>query len=136
MNKMMKPLAVLLLIALLLAGCGEKSVFGVSSEEDNTITVTAQKAAEGSRGIGYLTVGENESVVVAANFDNGGKLRVRMFEGLLGSDEFNEDFVSETTVSGHDTASFTIDAGEYTLAVFADTALNGTATLSVKPAKK
>ena len=134
MKKMTKALAVLLLIALLLAGCGEKSVFGVSSEEDNTITVTAQKAAEGSRGIGYLTVGENESVVVAANFDNEGKLRVRMFEGLLGSDDFNEDFVSETTVTGHGTAEFTIAPGEYTVAVFADTTLTGSATLSVRSA--
>ena len=135
MNKMMKPLAVLLLIALLLAGCGEKPVFGVSTEEDNTISVTARKGEEGSRGIGYLTVGENESVVVEANFDNDGKLRVRMFEGLLGSDEFNEDYVSETTVSGHDTASFTIDAGEYTVAIFADSTLTGSAKLSVHKAK-
>ena len=136
MNKMMKPLAILLLIALLLAGCGEKAVFGVSSEEDNTITVTAQKAAEGSRGIGYLTVGENESVVVAANFDNEGKLRVRMFEGLLGSDDFNEDFVSETTVTGHGTAEFTIAPGEYTVAVFADSSFSGSAKLSVKSTAK
>lgn len=135
MNKLMKPLAILLLAALLLAGCGKKPVFNVSSGEDNTISVTAEKAVKGSGGIGYLTVGENESIVLAANFDGDGMLRVRVFAGLLGSDEFNEDFVSETTVSGHDTASFTIDAGEYTLAVFADTALNGTATLSVHAAK-
>ena len=134
MNKMMKPLAILLLAALLLAGCGEKSVYGVSSEEDNTISVTAQKADAGSRGIGYLTVGENESVVIEANFENNGKLRVRMFEGLLGSDEFNEDYLSETTVSGHDTAEFTIGAGEYTVAIFADDTLTGTAKLSVKSA--
>lgn len=134
MNKMIKPLAILLLIALLLAGCGEKSVFGVSSEEDNTISVTAVKAGKDSRGIGYLTVGENESMVVAANFENGGKLRVRIFEGLLGSEEFGDEPVAEATVSGQDTAEFTIEPGEYTLAVIADTALTGTAMLSVHAA--
>lgn len=132
MKNMMKPLAVLLLVALLLAGCGKKPVFGVSSGEDNTISVTAEKAVKGSGGIGYLTVGENQSVVVAANFDDNGKILVRVFAGLLGSDEFGDEPVAEVTVSGHDTAEFTIDAGEYTLAVIAEDTLNGTAALSVK----
>ncbi len=134
MNKMIRPLAILLLAALLLAGCGEKSVFRVSGEDDNTISVTAVKAEKNNRGISYLTVGENESVVVAANFENGGKLRVRIFEGLLGSEEFGDEPAAEATVSGHDTAEFTIDPGEYTVAVIADTALTGTAKLSVHAA--
>ncbi len=136
MKQMMKVLAVLLLAAMLLAGCGTKPVYEVSGEKDNSISVTAVNCDEGSVGIGYLTVGEKEAVVVAANFDDNGKLRVRMYKGVLGEDELGDDFISETTVSGHDTASFTTEAGEYTAAVFADSKLNGTAKLSVRSAGK
>ena len=81
-------------------------------------------------------MGENESVVVDANFESEDKIRVRMFEGLLGSDEFNEDFVSEAIVHDHGTATFTAKAGEYTVVVFADDELTGTAAIYVKSPEK
>ena len=55
---------VLLAMVLLLSACGKKSVFGVSTNEDNSISITADRGPKDSMGLGYLTVGENEHVVI------------------------------------------------------------------------
>lgn len=54
----------LLAMVLLLSACGQKPVFGVSTNEDNSISITADRGPKDSMGLGYLTVGENEHVVI------------------------------------------------------------------------
>jgi len=63
MKRMKKSLALMLLaMVLLLSACGQKPVFGVSTNEDNSIT--ADRGPKDSMCLGYLTVGENEHVVI------------------------------------------------------------------------
>ena len=136
MKKMKKSLALMLLaMVLLLSACGQKPVFGVSTNEDNSISITADRGPKDSMGLGYLTVGENEQVVVdATGMDKGGKLSLRFMTGVLGSDDFPDVCAYETTVSGGDSAVFTAEPGEYTVGVIAQSKITGTARICTEAA--
>ena len=137
MMKRMKESLPLLLLAmvLLLSACGQKPVFGVSTNGDNSISITADRGPKDSTGLGYLTVGENEQVVVdATSIDKDGKLSIRFTAGVLGSDDFPEEPAYETSVSGGDSAVFTADPGEYTVEVIAQSTITGTARICTKAA--
>lgn len=135
-KRMKKSLALMLLaMVLLLSACGQKPVFGVSTNEDNSINITADRSLKDSMGLGYLTVGENEQVVIdATGIDKNGKLTLRFMAGVLGSDEFPEEPAYETSVSGGDSAVFTVEPGEYTVGVIAQSKITGTARICTEAA--
>ena len=137
MKRMKKSLALMLLaMVLLLSACGQKPVFGVTTNEDNSISITADHGPKNSMGIGYLTVGENEQVVIdATGMDKDGKLSLRFMAGVLGSDDFPEEPAYETSVSGGDSAVFTAEPGEYTVGVIAQSKITGTARICTKAAE-
>ena len=122
-----------LFAALVLTGCGKKAVFGVTTDEDNTIRVTAEKGPAESAGIGYLTVGENENIRVEAAFQEGEQIQLRVFAGVLGSETFPDEPMCEVVVSGGDTAEFSAEPGEYTIGVKALTKTTGSAKISAVP---
>ena len=131
----MKRLLPFLLAVLLLSGCGQKPVFGVSTNDNNSISVTAERGPKDSMGIGYLTVVENERIVIdATGLDKDGQLLCRFMLGVLGSDDFPEEPAYETSVSGGDSAVFTADPGEYTVEVIAQSTITGTARICTKAA--
>ena len=136
MKRMKKSLALMLLaMVLLLSACGQKPVFGVSTNEDNSISITADRGPKDSMGLGYLTVGENEQVVVdATGMDKGGKLSLRFMTGVLGSDDFPDVCAYETTVSGGDSAVFTAEPGEYKVEVIVPSVITGTARICTEAA--
>lgn len=136
MKRKKKSLALMLLaMVLLLSACGQKPVFGVSTNEDNSISITADRGPKDSMGLGYLTVGENEHVVIdATGMDQDGKLTLRFMAGVLGSDEFPEEPAYETSVSGGDSAVFTVEPGEYTVGVIAQSKITGTARICTEAA--
>ena len=136
MKRMKKSLALMLLaMVLLLSACGQKPVFGVSTNEDNSISIPADRGPKDSMGLGYLTVGENEHVVIdATGMDKDGKLTLRFMAGVLGSDEFPEEPAYETSVSGGDSAVFTVEPGEYTVGVIAQSKITGTARICTEAA--
>lgn len=136
MKRMKKSLALMLLaMVLLLSACGQKPVFGVSTNEDNSISITADRGPKDSMCLGYLTVGENEHVVIdATGMDKDGKLTLRFMAGVLGSDEFPEEPAYETSVSGGDSAVFTVEPGEYTVGVIAQSKITGTARICTEAA--
>ena len=128
-------LLMLLAMVLLLSACGQKPVFGVSTNEDNSISITADRGPKDSMGLGYLTVGENEQVVVdATGMDRDGKLSLRFMAGILGSDDFPEEPAYETSVSGGDSAVLTAEPGEYTVGVIAQSKITGTARICTETA--
>lgn len=110
-------LAVLLIAALMLSACGGQAIFGVTSQTEKSISVVATRAAKGSTGIGTITVGENEQVVIdAQNFSEDGSLLCRFVPGEFAADAFPEDAL-EITVSGGDATFFPVDPGIYTVEV-------------------
>ena len=136
MKRMKKSLPLMLLaMVLLLSACGQKPVFGVSTNGDNSISITADRGPKDSMGLGYLTVGENEQVVVdATGMDRDGKLSLRFMAGILGSDDFPEEPAYETSVSGGDSAVLTAEPGEYTVGVIAQSKITGTARICTETA--
>ena len=125
-----KKLLPLFLAVLMLSGCGQKPVFGVSTNDDNSISVTADRGPKDSMGLGYLNVDENEQIVIdATGMNDGGQICCRFTHGVLGSNAFPDEPMYETTVSGGDSASFNAEPGEYTVAVIAESKLNGSARI-------
>ena len=135
---MKKNLAILLSLCLLaafvLCGCGEKPVFGVSTNDDNSISVTADRGPKDSAGLGYLSVGENEQVVLEAHFQGDGKIEVQLRAGLLGSESFQEEASAVVTIVGEGTEGFTVEPGEYTVTVKALSKVTGTALIHTEQA--
>ena len=116
------------------AGCGRKALFGVSTEEDNVITVTADRGVKNSAGLGYLSVGEGEEVVIETSFEKSGRILCSFRAGLLGSDSFSDEPTAELTVGGEDSVRLSIAPGEYTVMVKALDKLTGSARLSMQEA--
>ena len=128
-------LAVMLIAALMLSGCGGQAIFGVSTQTEKSISVVATRAAKDSAGIGTLTVGENEQIVIdAQDFGKDGKLLCRFAPGEVPADALPED-ATEVTVSSGDSASFTLDPGVYTVEVSTMTKITGAAHIYVVPAE-
>lgn len=126
----------LLVMVLLLSACEKKAVFSVNTNNDNSISVTADRSTEGSTGIGHLTVGQNEKITVdAAGMDKEGKLALRFAAGVFSAEDFPEEPAYETTVSGGDSAAFTAEPGEYTVEVTVQGEVTGTARISAGAAE-
>jgi len=133
MKRIFAMLLSALLAASLLSGCGEKPLFGVSTEDDNSISITAVKAPDGSLGLGYLTVGEQDEVVVESTIQ-GGQLRLRYMRGVLGSEDFPDEPTAESTIT-EGVMRITIEPGEYTVGVIAEGKLNGEARIYTEAAQ-
>ncbi len=130
---MKKLLPLLFAAILLLSACGKKPVFGVSTNDDNSISVTADRGPKESAGIGYLTVGEKEQIVVdATGLEKGGTIALRFMAGVLGSEDFPDEPAFEASVSGGDSATFSAEPGEYTVGVIAQSTVTGTALIYTK----
>ena len=126
---MKKILPLVFAILLLLTACGKKPLFGVSTNEDNSISVLADRGPKDSMGIGYLTVGENEQVVVDAGFNPEGKISLRFMSGTPGDDGLPGGTSYEASISGSDSMSFSVDPGTYTVALFVQSKVTGSALI-------
>ncbi len=127
-------LVVMLAAAMLLAGCGGQAIFDVSAQTEKGIQVVATNAAKGSAGIGTLTVGKNEQIVIKSqDFSKNGQLLCRFALGEVPSDAFPEDAV-EVAVSGGDSTSITVEPGRYTVEICTLTdRFTGAASISAEP---
>ena len=148
-NSTRSLLALILALAMVLAlsACGGKPASGDGSAaqqepnfvldngEDGTITVTAKEAGEGSGGMGYLTMGEGQTMVVetALEGDSALRLQVNPGEGTHAENppeaDTSADYLLDETVSGSKTYTFDLDAGEYTVLVTAVGTTTGTARI-------
>ena len=85
MKRYILILAVLILSAsAVLYGCGKKEdarkEFGIETNEDNTVTITAENGAKGSSGTAYIEIKEGEAIILDnARFDDG-SIRIEFFE--------------------------------------------------------
>lgn len=124
------------------AGC-RKAMFNVTTNDDGSVSVTAQKAPVESVGIGYVTVEEGQQLVVIPNLSDKSVLQVEVFPyaepedpsavkealGLL----TNEDgaVVSEV-ISGTEKYSYDVEPGEYYVRVTVIKKSDGTVTITAE----
>lgn len=138
----MKRITALLLAALMLcalAGCGgggssaSAAKFGVSTQGDNSILVEAENASADSVGVGTLIVGENQKIVIEADFGEDQQLNCRFALGEFAPGEI-PGFVNEVMITGGDSTSFTAELGVYSVEIQPGTdKLTGTAKICVMP---
>ena len=64
--------------ALLTAGC-QSEMFNVTTNEDGSVSITAQKASAKSVGIGYVTVEEGQQLVVIPDLSEKSVRQVKAF---------------------------------------------------------
>lgn len=135
-KRMHLTIAVVVIMAFVLAGCG-KSNFGVVINEDLNPEITAENASVDSTGqAGTFTVGENEKVLITPDLDEG-KVSVQ-FILFSGAEDENasleeittQDPVLEAEVSGSDPQEYDLDAGDYMIAATVTEKATGTIVLS------
>ena len=105
-----------------------KSTIAVKTNEDGSISVTAEKASENSGGVGYITLTEGQKLEVTTNLTDG-SINIEAVPS-------NEDATEENTVKGNfaktDTQEYEIPAGEYTVRVTAEKDTTGSMTINAK----
>lgn len=109
--------------ALSITGCStKKSMLGIATNEDNTITVTMENAEKDSGGTGTINVAEGEHVYVASEMTSG-KVIVNFERGDEG-DKVNPPVDYEIT--GNETTEYVLDNLEYTVEFKVTEEANGT----------
>ena len=118
-------------LAAALAGCGGQ--FSVVCNEDLNIEITAENASKDSTGMaGTFTVGENNTAVIESNLDKG-TVHVQFSSFDAGPDADGEELKSETQktpvfeadVSGTDSVSCELEAGDYLVGATVTEKANG-----------
>ncbi len=132
-KKTIVVICVMLLVSLLLCGCGKPRIFTVDSTEDNTITVTAERAPKGSGGIGYLEVGESGQILIQTNLEKKGEIRIRVLKGTLGSDNFGDEAVVDINLSGEGGSVCEVESGTYTVSIQTVNTVTGSALIREAP---
>ena len=125
----------MLVLVLMLAGCG-KSEFGVVINEDFNVEITAVNAkADSSGAAGTFSVGEGEKVMIEPAFDKGSVL-VQFFaldEELNEGNMFPEgDPAYEIEISGTEPIECGFGQGDYLVQVTVKEKANGSAVISTK----
>lgn len=119
-------IAMAVMSALLLAGCAQKvetSSFGVMSNGEAGVTITAENADKDSSGETDFTIGENVKVVFDATSLTSGKLQMQ-----LKDKDGNE--LQSLSVSAKESASFdNAEPGEYQVVVSVLEKADGTAKI-------
>lgn len=134
-------LCMTLALALSLAGCGKKaeekpadqpkeeqkeeSVFGVETNDDNTVSVKATNASEDSAGTASIKVEEGEEIIIEPAIDGDGQISFVFYK----PDNHDEEEI-DYTAEGNEPGFIGLAAGEYDIVVTALTEVTGTVQVS------
>ena len=125
-----KGIAIAALIALLIAAAvivflmnRPASVFAVDNGADGVVHVTAQNAGADSAGIGYVTLGEGQRIVIESALTDKSSVDVKVRSGDSGEELFGGTFAN------FDAASFDAPAGEYSILITARQGTTGQLTV-------
>ena len=132
-RKSVLMMALTILLVLAVSGCS-KPLFNVTENEDNTISMIAEKAAAGSAGVSYITAGENEILIAETDFKEEGEIELRIFKATFGEEDFPDEPDQTRIISGTGSTEIPLEPGEYTIAIKVLSKISGTATLRMAPA--
>ena len=143
MYKRIGTLVVVTLIALMLVGCkarDSKPSLEIMPNDDNTISITADKAGISGGGGAGITVSEGQKLVIDSTLSKGA-IQIRLFRDEapanpdVSVDEIlhtNDDPTLDVTVSAAGTTEYTVDPGDYTIMVNVLKTTTGTIIISAK----
>ena len=128
-------ITVLIIMALLLTGCG-KNDFEFTRIGDNT-TIKASTTDGKSGDTEYISVGKNEHVTVESSLEKGAlSLEFISVDVFIHSDDSPDDIIEIGTVktlkiSGNDSATIDLDKGNYIMRINAVGTTEGTVKVNV-----
>ena len=135
MNMRKMILAGFLTLAMLLAACGQAGTFEVeSNEETGGIDVTAEKAAKDTSNLSYITIGEEECLVISPDLSQGSlTVRATLLEREPTENDLGvaDEPSLEETVEGSGMTAYALEPGEY--AVWITCGGKTTGTVSIMP---
>ena len=143
MNKRIITVLIALLTALMLVGCkakDSKPSLEIMPNDDNTISITADKAGISGGGGADITVSEGQKLVIDSTLSKG-EIQIRFFldEALANPDasvdeifHTNDAPALDVTVSAAGTTEHTVDPGNYTIMVNVLKTTTGTIIISAK----
>lgn len=118
----------MLVMALAVSGCGKKGgkkAFVVDTGDDNTVTIKAENAVNGSEATAYIEVREGEVLFVEKTLFDEGEIRIDFF--TPGENE-NPVFTYDVNDSGQ--AELDFGEGKYDLVVTVVKEVSGVVKLS------
>ena len=143
MNKRIITVLIALLTALMLVGCkakDSKPSLEIMPNDDNTISITADKAGISGGGGAGITVSEGQKLVIDSTLSKG-EIQIRFFrdEAPANPDasvaeilHTNDDPALDVTVSASGKTEHTVDSGNYTIMVNVLKTTTGTIIISAK----
>ena len=143
MNKRIITVLIALLTALMLVGCkakDSKPSLEIMPNDDNTISITADKAGISGGGGADITVSEGQKLVIDSTLSKG-EIQIRFFreEAPANPDvsvaeilHTNDDPALDVTVSASGKTEHTVDPGSYTIMVNVLKTTTGTIIISAK----
>ena len=143
MNKRIITVLIALLTALMLVGCkakDSKPSLEIMPNDDNTISIMADKAGISGGGGADITVSEGQKLVIDSTLSKG-EIQIRFFhdEAPANPDasvaeilHTNDDPALDVTVSASGKTEHTVDPGSYTIMVNVLKTTTGTIIISAK----
>jgi hypothetical protein len=143
MHKRINTILIAMLMAFMLVGCkvtNSKPSLEIKPNDDNTISITADKAGISGGGGAGITVSEGQKLVIDSALSKG-EIQIRFFRDEAPTnpdasvDEIlhtNEAPALDVTVSAVGTTEHTIDSGNYTIMVNVKKTTTGTIVISAK----
>ena len=143
MHKRINTILIAMLMAFMLVGCkvtNSKPSLEIKPNDDNTISITADKAGISGGGGADITVSEGQKLVIDSTLSKG-EIQIRFFRDEAPAnpdasvDEVlhtNDAPALDVTVSAAGTTEHTVDSGSYTIMVNVLKTTSGTIIISAK----
>jgi hypothetical protein len=143
MNKRIITVLIALLTALMLVGCkanDSKPNLEIMPNDDNTISITADKAGISGGGGAGITVSEGQELVIDSTLSKG-EIQIKFFLDKAPANpdvsvaeilHTNDDPALDVTVSASGKTKHTVDPGSYTIMVNVLKTTTGTIIISAK----
>ena len=117
-------------IAIAIAVSNQRSSFiRVENNDDNTISVTAQKAPADAGGMGYITIAEGQELYVRSNMTDHSTIKIELLPAEI---DATTKVLMEESFTAIDARYFEVPAGKYTIRITAEKGAEGTMDISAK----